>query len=270
MSGLMLPGNAQSGDVRYGKTFTAGNNYDATGTLADNGSPSAVAPSTATQTLAAGIYDSAITINPIQGTATTADVLPSVTFSSGTVVNGTGTMATVTGGNTITPGQNNQTAIAGSTYAENAITVAGSSSLVASNILKGASIFGVAGSVGRSASGTATSSSTSVSYYGYENSTSGQYYAYSFTVSGLAFQPSYFLVWSNNSNGAETALYVSTNEPAPEDCVVTGGYTTSGTAYATNISNDHPGYGVCGPTSDGFVCPFQIPNAPVYWMAWED
>lgn len=190
MGGLMLPGDAQPGDVRHGKTASAGANYDFTGTLADNGSPSAVNPSTSTQTLAAGIYDSAITVNPVQGNATTADVLPSVTFSSQNGVNQTGTMATVTGGNTITPSTANQTAIAGSTYAENAITVAGSANLTAGNIAHGVDIFNVTGTLKTYAIGTANAV-----YNGSSLPT--------WTISGLSFTPSdLYVLYSDSSTVA--------------------------------------------------------------------
>lgn len=50
-------------------------------------------------------------------------------------------------GKTITPSTSNQTAISAGTYASGAITVAGNSNLVAGNIRKGVTIFGVTGTL---------------------------------------------------------------------------------------------------------------------------
>lgn len=56
-------GNAGVGDVRTGKTFSTVSGLH-TGTLADNGNGPTITPSASAQTLASGIYDTTITINP--------------------------------------------------------------------------------------------------------------------------------------------------------------------------------------------------------------
>jgi len=56
----------------------------------------------------------------------------------------TGTMPTQ-GGSTITPGTSNKTAVAAGRYVTGNVVLAGNSNLVAGNIRKGASIFGVSG-----------------------------------------------------------------------------------------------------------------------------
>ncbi|MCL6605633.1 MAG: hypothetical protein K6T94_22445 [Paenibacillus sp.] len=62
-----------------------------TGTMVDNGAGGTVSPSTSTQTKAAGRYSTPITINPVTGTATAADVVAGKTFSSANGINLTGT-----------------------------------------------------------------------------------------------------------------------------------------------------------------------------------
>ncbi len=97
-------GNATSAQLLEG--YTASNAQGPISGAIPIVSGGAVAPSTTSQTAvnAATYVQNAVTVDAIQGTATTADVLPSVTFSSGTVVNEAGTMP-VNSGTTYQPGQ---------------------------------------------------------------------------------------------------------------------------------------------------------------------
>ncbi|MCL6442086.1 MAG: hypothetical protein K6T83_01245 [Alicyclobacillus sp.] len=62
MVGTLYPGNAGPRDVRAGKTFSAGTNYNVAGTLQDNGNGKIWTPTTTDQTIAAGIWDTANTV----------------------------------------------------------------------------------------------------------------------------------------------------------------------------------------------------------------
>lgn len=205
-----VTGTAATGDVRASKTASSANGIGFTGTLADNGNGGTYNPTTTDQTFALGIWDTALvfkgdanfgaanikynvamwgTTGTFTGdaTATAGQMLASaVAYVQGAKV--TGTIPTVAGGNTITPTTTSQTAIAATTYATSAITVAGDSSLVSTNIANGVSIFGVTGTVKRYATGTVTVAT---------NGSSEQYW----TVSGLTFTPSDLYVFGQDSNG---------------------------------------------------------------------
>lgn len=231
--GLSSSGTATTADVLSPYTFTSESGRTQTGAMQNLGALS-YDPSTATQTSSAG-YTSGVTVNPVTGTATTADVLPSATFSSGTGIDQTGAMQTVAGGNTITPTQNNQTAIAGSTYAENAITVAGSSNLTQANIANGVDIFNVTGTYTGYATGTAT-------------------YNGSLTVSGLAFQPSRVIVIEIDTTGTASHFAFDSAQGDYINDGSNGGYGFSAVTYAA--------------ASGGF----SLSNGPggtfsIYWIA---
>lgn len=78
------------------------------------------------------------------GNAGQADVRAGKTFSTAALSNASGTMPEQ-GGSTITPRSYAQTAVAANRYVTGNVTVAGDANLVAGNIKKGVSIFGVQG-----------------------------------------------------------------------------------------------------------------------------
>lgn len=115
-----------------------------TGTIASKAAQT-YSPSTSAQSIAAGQYLSGIqTIAAITGTATAANVLSGYTFNSANGIGLTGTIGSKTA-QTYTPSTSNQTIAAGQ-YLSGSQTIAGDAALIASNILSGANIFGVAGS----------------------------------------------------------------------------------------------------------------------------
>lgn len=118
-------------------------------------------PSTTAQTIPQGLYLSGVqTIAPVTGTANVGHVLSGYGFSSANGVNLTGNIPSK-GASTYTPGTSNQT-IASNQYLSGIQTILGDQNLISSNIVNGASIFGVGGNATKVqyASGTTMSTVT--------------------------------------------------------------------------------------------------------------
>ena len=133
------------------------------------------------------------------GNAVASDVLAGKTFTNNDGVEYTGTMVNRGGATTVTPTTSNQTKAAG--YYSGAITIKGDSNLVASNILSGKSIFGVAGNVvpGKKwASGTGSSVGSGSVYFTYLSTTSTK--SFSYITIQLNFTPSVIVVSGNSSD----------------------------------------------------------------------
>ena len=183
LAGKVTPaGTAVAGDVFSGKTFINSTGETITGSMTNQGDKT-FTPSASKQTGKAGYYSS-VTCNAVSnltaaniksgvtvggvtgtapipsGTATAAQVLSGYTFSNGSGVGISGTMANRGGAQTVTPGTSNKTLNAG--YYSGNITIAGDADLVAANIVSGKNIFGVAGSATVSSLGGVTPAGTAV------------------------------------------------------------------------------------------------------------
>lgn len=145
---------ATAGDILSGKTaYVAAGKV--TGTIASKSS-SNLTSSGATVTVPAGYYPSQAS----KSVATATQATPSITVSSAGLITAKSTQSagyvssgtksatkqlTTQGAQTITPGTSNKT-IASGRYLTGTQTIKGDANLVAANIKKGVSIFGVAGS----------------------------------------------------------------------------------------------------------------------------
>ena len=172
---------ATAGDILSGETAYV-NGEKITGTIPTK-TASNLTASGATVTVPSGYYASQVT----KSVATATQATPSVTINTTTgliTASATQTAGYVTAGTksatkqlafqaakTITPGTTNQTAVAANTYVGGAITVKGDSNLIASNIKKGTSIFGITGNYEGSGGNTPsnpTASPKEVNFYDYD------------------------------------------------------------------------------------------------------
>lgn len=141
--GTAAPGHIISGYTGYV------NGSPITGTMTNNGTKNYTIDCGGSQRIPAGYHtgNGAVTINSLasqtQGTATATRIRNGYSgYVNGSKVNGG--ITDVSGG-TYTPGTSNQTLAASGHYLASDIVVNGSSNLIASNIRKGVSIFGVTG-----------------------------------------------------------------------------------------------------------------------------
>lgn len=159
-------GTAASADVRSGKTFAGAGGLSQVGTMSERGAPS-VSPGAAAVPLAAGYYSggqvegdadlNAVNIRSgvqifgvtgsslaATGNAAATDVLSGASFSNGASSALSGSMPNI-GQQNIMPGVSAAGISAG--YHDGTGSVAGDSDLMASNIIDGVDIFGVAGNL---------------------------------------------------------------------------------------------------------------------------
>ena len=171
-------GNATAADVAQGKTFTSATGLKVTGT-ATASTPAlqskTVTPSTSQQTITPdNSYDglSSVTVEAMPSGALNAPTVNSSGLitaqigTSGYLASGTKTTKQLTtqAAQTITPGTADQT-IASGKYLTGVQTIKGDANLVAGNIKKGVSIFGVAGSYSESGSSGGSSTNNCEAYH---------------------------------------------------------------------------------------------------------
>lgn len=137
-------------DVISPKVFIDKDGESSTGTMPNNGAISATINCGQSKSIPSG-YTSGGTVTANSLTSQTSSTATANRILSGYTawVNGSKITGTIPsqGATTITPSTSNQTAISAGTYASGAITVAGNSNLVAANIKKGVTIFGVTGTL---------------------------------------------------------------------------------------------------------------------------
>ena len=151
----LIDGTATAADVLKGKTFFSDSYIAKTGTI-ETKTASNLSASGATVTVPAGYYASQATKSVTTATQATPSIsvtsagliTASATQTAGYVAAGTKSATSqlsTQAATTITPGTSSKTAVAAGKYTTGAVTVAGSSNLVAGNIKSGVNIFGVTG-----------------------------------------------------------------------------------------------------------------------------
>lgn len=171
-------GDATASDVAQGKTFTSAAGLKVTGT-ATASTPTlqskTVTPSTSQQTITPdNSYDglSSVTVEAMPSgtlnapTVNSSGLITAQIGTSGYLASGTKTTKQLTTqtAQTITPGTADQT-IASGKYLTGVQTIKGDANLVAGNIKKGVSIFGVAGSYSESGSSGGSSTNNCEAYH---------------------------------------------------------------------------------------------------------
>lgn len=192
------------------------------------------------------------------GNATAADILTGKTASvdsgdiTGTMsdyggLSRTGTFANATGSTNVYAN------IPFNGYYNTASTIQISDTdLIPANIKSGVNIFGVNGTVPRTATGTVTSSATTSTW---STASNGAYPAYSVTVTGLAFKPSYIIMVPTSANGVGFAtIYVGSKTTYP---------------VATRNNDGFANSAPLSVTTTGFVLPFDQASTSVTWYAFE-
>lgn len=274
MAGILLPGDAGFADVLAGKKFSAGANYNGTGTMPNNGAAT-LTPGASNVAIPAGYHNGAGIVSAVN--------VPAANVLTGTTIAGTAGTMPNRGAVTLTPSTANQAIATG--YHNGSGVVQGDPNLVAGNILSGASIFGVAGSVvpgTPSASGTATSSASFTtngtsfatgfsSAGGFVTPTGG---GYAVTVTGLSFTAKRVVIMMANSGTNYTngdgaySVYnadMSFNSRNASYKIAMHRYWNSANEIDLYYMALAAGFTV---TATGFVLPFPISSQAVSWYAY--
>lgn len=202
MAGILLPGDAGFADVLAGKKFSAGANYNGTGTMANNGAAT-LTPGASNVAIPAGYHNGAGIVSAVS--------VPAANVLTGTTIAGTAGTMPNRGAVTLTPSTVNQAIATG--YHNGSGIVQGDANLTAANIKSGVSIFGIAGSVSpgvASASGTVTSAATGETTWGLTGNTGYPVNLPRITVTGLTFTPSRIVLMPNSNSSWQYYAYDTT------------------------------------------------------------
>jgi hypothetical protein len=248
MASIILAGNADPTNVLSGKTFSAGLNYNTGGTMPNQGSVMITPSGTGQVSIPAGYHDGTGKVSQVSVDANKVLAGTTIAGVAGVMVNN--------GAKTFTPSSANQTSGAG--Y-YTGVTVNGDVNLIASNILSGKSIFGIAGSIvaRQYASGTVVSSSTYESFTKSDTSVGNYYYI---QVSGLTFKPS---VVVGVNQGTQMCLVYESFEN------LSAGSSLTGHVFCSGASAYFPESGTsvyCNST--GFRFPVSGMNYTWHWYAF--
>jgi hypothetical protein len=254
MAVLLLPGTAQPGDVLAGKSFSAGANYGAVGSMPENGAVILTPSGTGNVPIPAGHHNGAGYVQQVNVPA--ANVLSGTTIAgvAGTMPNQAGAhrQAVLVDG-TSTPHRVYLKPSVG--YYDGVYSVYWDDpNFDPANIKSGVSIFGIAGSVTprQFASGTLTSSTTQSAFNFDDGSIINAYCA---TVSGLTFQPTIIVVVGKV--GAPTIYVAGQNfSPTYNNSPIrlnTACYQLTSSAYVNG---------------SGFQLPCLVSGQVFNWYAW--
>lgn len=234
-------GNAIAGHVLAGDTFSNDDDTGLIGTMANKGAISnTISAAGGTYIIPAGYHNGAGVITaPSLATVTSSGTVTSnaqilsgyKAYSNGTLY--TGNIASK-GSATYTPSTSAQT-IASGQYLSGVQTIAGDANLIASNIISGASIFGVAGGA-------------TIQSLGGTNYAKGSYYRSSsyFTISGLNFSPNF--IYSISSS--HYYIYDGSCRFFPSAVVLSFTYSTAGGSISGYVYTATTNYFTIN--SDGF------------------
>ena len=168
VNGVLIEGAIQTKTGQQGSTITSNGTTSIPQGYHDGGSYVSVNVSTTTANGALG--EPSISLNTSTGVITaTSNVRTSGYLSTSATSSNTYTLPTNSGG-TITPGTSQKTAVAAGKYTTAATYVKGDPNLVAANIKKGVTIFGVNGTYAGSGSSSGSGSYTDFSSCGQLNS----------------------------------------------------------------------------------------------------
>lgn len=254
MGQLLLPGDAGFSDVLSGKKFSAGVNYNAVGSMPNNGAV-AITPGASSQAIAAGYHNGSGAVAAVS--------VPAANVLVGTTIAGTAGTMPNRGTVNFTPSTSNQTIANG--YHSGSGIVSGDANLVAANILSGISIFGVAGNVTarKYASGTASSEGSSTVWRRTDGSTLG---LYGLTVGGLTFTATLIFIWKSSASQVEATVWANGTNLYPGGSYagdVFVGYYNAG--YGANLAGGTTGVGYVNGT--GFKMPVSL-GGSYSWVAY--
>lgn len=251
MTQLILPGDAGFADVLSGKKFSAGTNYNVSGSMPNNGAVTLTPSGTGPVTIPVGYHNGSGQVSQVS--------VPAANVLTGTTIAGIAGTMTNNGQKIITPSSAQQSIQQG--YHDGTGYVKGDTNLIASNILSGISIFGVMGNVTPKfyASGSTQTGNGYTVTMPPKNTSEN---IYPVTVSGLNFTPEVIVILPP-SNYNYATIYISA--VSTTSYLITSSYFSGGYGIST-MSLDPAGDYV---NSSGFrLASGDNPQVNVNWYAW--